>query len=132
MIRRRITARVNADDELRLTPTFIFDEEDPYFIELVFDAKYGPDDEEVVWVIGRNEMYEAVYQNWPSGTGDIIMIRFKDTLRVYLKNEHDEKMSLDFPWGMVKDFLDKTYRMVTHYDEQQMLINEIGDSDKWI
>ena len=125
MIELSTRARVNADNSQWSQIKFIFDEQEPYIIEMII----GCDTEkEVSWDIGRTEMRDAILTDWPSGLSDIIMIRFERTLRMYLKNE-TERCSLDFEIEKLRPFLIETYNIISHRKEQAMIEDEI---DKWI
>ena len=131
MIRQRISGRLDANDNLWTKLIFEFDPSDPYFIELIFPDELDDNDEEIVWTLGRKEMSEAIINNWPSGISDVIMIKFDKYLRMYLKNDLNQKLSLDVKLDKIKPFLAKTYKEVSNLEEQRMLLEEIGEISKW-
>lgn len=123
MIELSTKARVNADNFNWVDVKFVFDEDEPFLIMMLIDY----DTEVVEWEIGRMEMRDAAMGDWPSGVGDIVMIRFEGTFRMYLKNE-TEQCSLDFKMKDIKPFLIESYNAVSHWKEQAMIEEEI---DKW-
>lgn len=123
MIELSTSARVNADNTLRKKIRFVFESEEPFVIKM----KIRNGSEEITWDIGRVELRDAVLGNWPSGIADVIIIKYEGTLRIYLRNEV-VKTSLDFKLSEIKSFLEKTYEVVSHWDEQVIIERDI---DKW-
>lgn len=124
MIRLETTVRVNAIDTQIAEVTLTWDELEPYAIKMSIrhDGK-----ETRGWLIGRDELRQAIFGNWPVGIMDIIIIKFGTYVRVYLKNSK-QKCSLDFDYVELEHFLRKTYAKVSIENEQQHIRDEI---DRW-
>lgn len=123
MITLETKARVNASNFNWIGATFEFDPDEPFIIGLTIHDRV----EDIDWEIGRSEIRDAVFSNWPSGTHDVIMIRFGKHLRMYLKGV-ENKFTLDFKVDKIRTFLQKTYKKVSDAEEQAHIEEEI---DKW-
>lgn len=119
-------ARLNADDELIINVTFCFDPYEPFIISMVVPDDVN--DVEYVWDIGRSEIRDAIYTHWPSGMHEIIMIKFENTLRMYLKGEGGKTASLDFDMKELSGFLIDTYFQVSAAREDEIIKEEI---ERW-
>jgi len=108
----RVLRSMGSDVDLEIDMTLSYDEDyDPYAVQVILSA---PDEEDVVWTVGRDLMVIGVRSLFPCGGGDV-KFRYLGTndggLLMCLKNLTGHA-DIWLPQGEVVDFLNEATEAV--------------------